>query len=258
MENLENIALSIDADNTQLSKMEAVLQEISLSGRIVIKRAYGNWKKPELKAWEKEIMRLAIKPIQQFDYVSRKNASDMALVIDMMDLLHDGSYDAFVIVSSDSDFTPLAIRLHESGVCVIGVGEKRTPESFRNSCDDFIFLENLGNPRETQAAEIKIRPAPLESIAPSASGHAAAEKGAPEEIEEIHNLLIKAFNKNDDGSGYVYVSTAGSFLKRAKPDFAPQNYGYSKLTRLLEDFPKRYKLRRSSTKGSTIVEYKCL
>lgn len=144
MEDLQSIVLLIDADNTQLSKLEDIIREISTHGRIVVKRAYGNWKKDVLKNWEEEIKRLAIKAEQQFDYVSGKNATDMALVIDTISLLHRGIYDAFVIVASDSDYTPLAIHLHESGVHVIGVGEKKTPISFRNSCDEFIFLENLG------------------------------------------------------------------------------------------------------------------
>ncbi len=113
MKNLESIVMLIDADNTQLSKLEAVIQEISAKGRIVVKRAYGNWRKETLKNWEEELKRLAIKAEQQFDYVSGKNATDMALVIDTLDLLHRGLYDAFVIVASDSDYTPLAIKLHE-------------------------------------------------------------------------------------------------------------------------------------------------
>ena len=137
MDNLQKIVLLIDADNTRLSKLEAVIQEISTHGRIVVKRAYGNWKKDALKHWENELKRLAIKAEQQFDYVSGKNATDMALVISTLDLLHSNLYDAFAIVASDSDYTPLAIRLHESGVYVIGVGEKKTPKAFRNACDEY-------------------------------------------------------------------------------------------------------------------------
>ncbi|MBQ9615607.1 MAG: NYN domain-containing protein, partial [Selenomonadaceae bacterium] len=127
MEKMDNkIAVMIDSDNTQLSKLESVLQEVSTHGRIVVKRAYGNWQKENLKHWESELKRLAIKAEQQFDYTVGKNATDMALVIDTITLLHRNIYDAFVIVSSDSDFTPLAIYLRESGVYVMGVGEKKT------------------------------------------------------------------------------------------------------------------------------------
>ena len=152
MKNLKKIVMVIDADNTQLSKLEAVIQEVSAKGRIVVKRAYGNWRKENLKNWEEELKRLAIKAEQQFDYVSGKNATDMALVIDTLDLLHNELYDAFVIVASDSDYTPLAIRLHESGVYVMGVGEKTTPVAFRNACDEFVFLENLNKNTEVRGS----------------------------------------------------------------------------------------------------------
>ena len=132
------------------------MREVSLHGRVVVKRAYGNWRKESLKNWESELSRLAIKAEQQFDYVTGKNATDIALVIDAVNLLHKGIYDAFVIVSSDSDYTPLAVNLHESGVYVMGVGEKKTPEAFRNSCDEFVFLEYISaspRPRQTQEEE---------------------------------------------------------------------------------------------------------
>ena len=125
MQELQKIAVVIDADNTQISKLEDVFHEISTRGRIVVKRAYGNWHKPTLKNWGEIIKRLAIKAEQQFDYVSGKNATDMALVIDTIELLYTNLYDAFVIVSSDSDYTPLAIKLREAGVYVMGVGEKK-------------------------------------------------------------------------------------------------------------------------------------
>ncbi|MEG1801171.1 MAG: NYN domain-containing protein, partial [Oscillospiraceae bacterium] len=126
IEELKKIAVLIDADNAQLSKMKAVLDEISTYGRITVKSAYGDWKKPILKNWEDEMKRLAVKPVQQFAYTTGKNATDIAMVIDAMDMLSTNIYDVFVLVSSDSDFTPLAIRLRESGVYIIGVGEEKT------------------------------------------------------------------------------------------------------------------------------------
>lgn len=127
----KKIAVLIDADNTQRTKLDEIIQEIATKGRIVVKRAYGNWAKEELKKWIDDLKRLAVKAIQQFDYTSRKNATDMAMVIDAMDLLYNNEYDAFVLVSSDSDFTPLAIKLHESGVYVYGVGKRNTSDSFK-------------------------------------------------------------------------------------------------------------------------------
>ena len=220
------IALLIDADNTQLSKIGAIIQELSAYGRIVVKRAYGNWKKNALKNWEGELKRLAIKAEQQFDYVSGKNATDMALVIDTMDLLHRESYDAFAIVASDSDYTPLAIRLHEDGVFVIGVGEKKTPEPFRNACDEFIFIENL----DEEESEVPV-------IRESATGGA----------DEIHRLLLRASDRYSDEEGFTDISQAGTYIKRVKPAFDVRTYKYRKLSDFICAFPKRYEVRREKT-----------
>jgi len=248
MENLQRIVMLIDADNTQIGKLEDVIGEISTHGRIVVKRAYGNWRKDVLKNWEKELKRLAIKAEQQFDYVNGKNATDMALVIDTMNLLHKGIYDCFVIVASDSDYTPLAINLHESGVYVIGVGEKKTPEAFRNSCDEFIFLENLG-----RANELKL---PI----PKADDD-EYEEDEPEEdydIEKIHNLLKIASDKYQDDEGFVNVSSAGQFIKRVRPDFDVRTFGYLKLPKLIEAFPDRYEIKKYKGKGTVlIIAYRC-
>ena len=234
MENLQRIALLIDADNTQLAKLEDVIQEISTHGRIVVKRAYGNWRKDTLKNWENELKRLAIKAEQQFDYVSGKNTTDMALVIDTMNLLHKGIYDAFVIVAS----------------------EKKTPEAFRNSCDEFIFLENLGeNIKEakskTESSEkaIEIEEECLET---------ATVDSTKEDISVIHNLLKIASDKYQDDEGYVNVSSAGQFIKRVKPDFDVRTFGFIKLPKLIEAFPRKYEIKKYPGKGKvTIIAYRC-
>lgn len=242
----------IDADNTQLSKLDAVIREISTHGRIVVKRAYGNWKKDTLKNWEGELNRLAIKAEQQFDYATGKNATDMALVIDTMNLLHRRLYDAFVIVASDSDYTPLAINLHESGVYVMGVGEKKTPEAFRNSCDEFIFLENLEDSRRKRRTSYFMK-------APEAAAVDDTKADKEDELEEIHNLLKLAFEKYQDDDGYVNLSSAGSFLKRAKPDFDSRTFGFLKLPQMIKAFPDRYEMKRYRGKGTTtIVAYRCI
>lgn len=254
MEDLRNIVLLIDADNTQLSKIESIIREISTHGRIVVKRAYGNWKKETLKNWENELKRLAIKAEQQFDYVSGKNATDMALVIDAVNLLHTKLYGAFVIVASDSDYTPLAINLHESGVYVMGVGEKKTPESFRNSCDEFVFLENLsGTVKETiQNVEQKDSE---EVTTVNVTETLSTEK---DNIDEVHNLLQIAAEKYQDDEGYVNVSAAGQYIKRVKPDFDVRTFGYIKLPKLIEAFPEKYEMKRYPGKGKvTIVAYRC-
>lgn len=254
MEDLRNIVLLIDADNTQLSKLEDVIREISTHGRIVVKRAYGNWKKDILKNWENELKRLAIKAEQQFDYVSGKNATDMALVIDAINLLHKNIYDAFVIVASDSDYTPLAINLHESGVFVMGVGEKKTPESFRNSCDEFVFLENI----ETKMREVDAGDRALNIGTGTKDAVNASQNEAKESMDAVHELLKIAWDKYQDDDGYVNVSSAGTFIKRVKPDFDVRTFGYIKLPKLIEAYPDRYEMKRYRGKGTVmIIAYRC-
>ena len=253
MKNLESIVMLIDADNTQLSKLEAVIQEISAKGRIVVKRAYGNWRKETLKNWEEELKRLAIKAEQQFDYVSGKNETDMAPVIDTLDLLHRGLYVAFVIVASDSDYTPLAIKLHESGVYVMGVGEKTTPVAFRNACDEFVFLENLN--KTTDSHQTK---AAGKNSGKKETEIAETEEPQGDEMREIHKLLRIAWDKYQENDGYVNVSSAGQYIKRAKPDFDARTYGFSKLPDLIEAFPRKYSIKRYKGKDTvTIIAYKC-
>ena len=271
--NLQKMVLLVDADNTQLSKLEAVIEEVSLHGRIIVKRAYGNWKKDTLKNWEPELKRLAIKAEQQFDYVAGKNATDIALVIDAMHLLYRGIYDAFVIVASDSDYTPLALDLHESGVYVIGVGEAKTPESFRNSCDDFIYLENLNDEPDEGGAdkedEGEPKDARVEKKAASKADDAKggtqkpAQKNGDEKLRQpgknamkkVHALLRLAWDKYQDAEGYVNIGAAGSYIKRARPDFDVRSYGYHKLPQLIEAFPDRYNF-KTSKKGH--VFYRCI
>lgn len=264
MDNLQRIALLIDADNTQVHKIEAVIREISTRGRIVVKRAYGNWKKDILKNWEGEIKRLAINANQQFDYVSGKNATDMALVIDAMDMLYKDLYDAFVIVASDSDYTPLAIRIHESGVYVIGVGEKKTPAPFVNACDEFILLENL----EDDSAARKKKTKKTKKSSSKKNSKASVKEvivDEPEEVEEddemedIHQLLRIAYEKYADDDGYVNVASAGQYIKRVMPEFDIRTYHHVKLPELLADFPDRYEIKKYPGKGTvTIIAYRCL
>ena len=155
----------------------------------------------------------------------------MALTIDTMDLLHRESYDAFAIVASDSDYTPLAIRLHEDGVFVIGVGEKKTPEPFRNACDEFIFLENLdeenGEEEEKESVSVK--------------------ENASASIEDVHRLLRRAGDRYEDEEGFTDISQAGAYIKRVKPDFDVRTYKFKKLSDLIAAFPKKYEVRREKS-----------
>lgn len=269
MNDLKKIAVVIDADNMQLAKISEVLSALSARGRVIVKRAYGNWRKDALKNWGPEIKRLAIKSEQQFDYVTGKNATDMALVIDTMDLLHTGLYDAFAIISSDSDYTPLAIKLRESGVYVFGVGEKHTSESFRNACDEFLFLENFSpvvpaapvsvthpapaapavEPVEPDKPKTdEVQPAPAKPSAP-----AKRETVQPDSIEELHALIRLAYDTRAE-NGYLNSAVLGHFLRQVKPEFDSSKYGYKTLSKLLLAFPEQYEVRRHPTG----LEYKCI
>lgn len=256
MGELLKIVVVIDSDNTQLTKISDVFQEISTRGRIVVKRAYGNWRKESLKKWEAECKRLAIRAVQQFDYVSGKNASDMALLIDTIELLYRNIYDTFVIVSSDSDYTPLAIKLRESGVYVIGVGEKKTPVSFKNACDEFLLLENLSFASDTVSEETGTDSEKAVEAEESAD---SVKAGNMDDINEVHDLLKKAHDRYQKGDGFANVAAVGSFLMRTKSDFDCRTYGYTKLPALLEAFPDKYELKRYKGKGTvTIVAYRCI
>ena len=297
MNEFQKIALLIDADNAQSSKIEAILKEVSAYGRIVIKRAYGNWSKPSLQSWEKEIKRFAISAIQQFDFASGKNASDMALTIDAMELLYTGKYDCFSIVSSDSDFTSLAIKLHEAGVYVIGYGKRDTVESFRNACDEFNYVEDLGRSLEVipvpeKPKTGKTRKKTSKVVQEAAAGTAAEERAAentgkaggkaaekagdkaedraetkaqPEEstgygtltIRELEELLHIAEEKYADDTGYVNVATAGTYIKRVRSDYSIKAFGYSKLSEYIRDNPKKYEVEERDGKGTKLLMYKC-
>ena len=146
-----SIALLIDADNSPASKIEEILDELAKYGVINIRRAFGNWKSPHLKGWEAVLHDYAIQPMQQFAYTKGKGATDAAMIIDAMDLLYTKDLNGFCIVSSDSDFTPLVMRIRANGLKVFGFGEKKTPEPFVNACSKFLYLENLGEPEPAAA-----------------------------------------------------------------------------------------------------------
>ena len=240
------LVILIDADNASADIIEPLLEEIAKYGVASVKRIYGDWSNGNLKKWQEVLLPHAIIPIQQFSYTKGKNATDMAMVIDAMDLLYSRIFDGFCIVSSDSDFTPLAIKIHESGIYVIGVGKKTTPESFKNSCDEFILLENLESNKELAIADTKNEDDENEGNMQN------------NDINEIHNLLSIAFDKYQDDDGFVNVSSAGTYIKRAKPDFDSRTYGYDKLPRLIEAFPDKYEVKKYPGKGKVnIIAYKC-
>jgi uncharacterized LabA/DUF88 family protein len=207
----QKLAVLIDADNAQASVIQELLAEVSRYGTATIKRAYGDWTTTNLKGWKDVLHTMAIQPIQQFAYTSGKNATDSALIIDAMDVLHTGSVDGFCLVSSDSDFTRLATRIREAGLVVYGFGERKTPEPFVAACDKFIYTEILRTePEETKPGK--------EPVA---------------ELPKLKPMVLNALNAIAREDGWTTLSALGSQINRSHPSFDPRNYGVAKLGELI-------------------------
>lgn len=207
------LAVLIDADNASAKIADGLFEEIAKIGEASVRRIYGDFSGTRSKAWADILSKHAIIPQQQFAYTTGKNASDITLVIDAMDLLHSGRFDGFCLVSSDSDFTRLAARIREEGVDVFGFGEQKTPESFRQACRRFIYTENLLP--EAQATGSRKPAKPLQSLA-----HA----------KRILNRIISEVESED---GWVTLSHVGHQLANLASDFDPRTYGFSKLSDLV-------------------------
>lgn len=215
-----HIALLIDADNSPAAKIGLILTELSTFGVTNVRRAYGNWKKAELKGWEEKLHEHAIRPMQQFDYSKGKNASDMAMVIDALELLYTDRPDAFGIVSSDADFTPLVMHLRAKGAAVYGFGAAKTPEPFVNACSRFLFLEKLG----------------ADELGESGEAAPAAPLRVPtvqlKQDAKLVTLLRNAVQAAADESGWARVGAVGQQIGN-QASFDSRNYGYATLTKLL-------------------------
>lgn len=253
LDNLKKIAVMIDADNAQYSKLSGIISEISAFGRIVVKRAYGDWSNITLKNWKTVLNELAIQPIQQFSYTSGKNSTDASLIIDTMDLLYSNKFDAFVIVSSDSDFTKLASRLRESEMFVVGVGEKKTPVSFRNACDNFIFVENIG----VLDVEPEVVKSKIKSEQKTIKTEISEVIEVDQDILELKKLLTTAWDLYKDDDGWANVSSTGTYIKRLRPDFDPRTYNATKLPEIIENLDKDFEMKKYPGKGTVnIIAYK--
>lgn len=235
--NGRHIALLIDADNVSHTKIGAIVAELSKYGTANIRRAYGDWASQSLKGWRDKLHAFAIRPVQQFSYSSGKNATDIAIVIDAMELLYTQKLDGFAIASSDADFTPLIMALKANGQDVFGFGERKTPEPFVNACSTFLYLDSLVDPDAPAPA-----PAPAKRPKATAAKPAQAEPTAPAEPERRPPLaqdakLVTALRggveaaERDDG--WAVLSTAGSRVKRQAP-IDPRNYGVRNFPQLFE------------------------
>jgi uncharacterized protein (TIGR00288 family) len=216
------IALLIDADNSPASKIDDILNELSAFGETSIRRAYGNWTKSELKGWAEVLHDKAIRPIQLYDYSRRKNASDIALVIDAMELLYTDEPEAFGIVSSDADFTPLVMHLREKGAAVYGFGAQKTPAPFVSACSRFLFLDQLGADTDDEDEGEDETPKPQLRVSTAKLRQDAA----------LVRLLRNAVKLSADEEGWAFVGSVGQHISN-QSSFDPRNYGYASLSKLL-------------------------
>ena len=254
------IALLIDADNAPADKIDEILTELSTLGEINVRRAYGNWTKSGLQGWQNRLLEFAIRPIQQFDYSKRKNATDMAMTVDAMELLYTERPDAFGIVSSDADFTPLVMHMRARGAAVYGFGAAQTPKPFVNACSRFLYLESLvseadevttgregvevaaaGSGRRGEAApaagaEAQPKAGDEEDVpAPGIPAHPATLRVPTAQLRQdtrLMNLLRFAVQASEDETGWARVGAVGTQIGN-KTSFDPRNYGYATLSKLL-------------------------
>lgn len=221
------LAVLIDADNVPYSNIKGMMEEITKYGTPTTKRIYADWTKPNSNGWKSVLLEHAITPIQQYSYTTGKNSSDSALIIDAMDLLYSYKVDGFCIVSSDSDFTRLAIRLRESGMKVIGMGEKKTPNAFIVACDRFVFIEVLENgPKKKKPKTVSVSSTDTKKV---------TEKEKTIKIDDTTiDLIEDAIDAISDDDGWAFLGDVGNLIVKNKPEFDPRSYGFSKLTPMLK------------------------
>jgi uncharacterized LabA/DUF88 family protein len=228
----QRFAVLIDGDNAQASLLPQILAEVSKFGLITIKRIYGDWTTTNMNSWKPALHKYAIQPIQQFRYTVGKNATDSAMIIDAMDLLHSNDVDGFCIVASDSDYTRLATRIREDGLFVIGVGERKTPEAFTNACNQFIYCENLTEIREAKKKR---------------------KRKGKSDVSDPHPLLLQAFEMVAKEEEWVHLSTMGYILRQLDPAFDPRTFGHERLQSLIKDYPETFVLKRDDSKTPPVV-----
>ncbi|MCM4156106.1 NYN domain-containing protein [Gramella sp. AN32] len=220
-----NLAVLIDGDNIPSAHIKEMMEELAKYGNPTIKRIYGDWTKPHLNKWKNVLLENAIHPIQQYGYTQGKNATDSAMIIDAMDILYSNKVQGFCIVSSDSDFTRLATRLREASMKVIGIGEKKTPDPFIVACDKFIYIEILkAQSKEGTEQEEKQK---------GGKKQANLDKITPKVIR----LISQTINDVADEEGWAFLGDVGSLLQKKQPNFDSRNYGFQKLTPMINSIP---------------------
>lgn len=235
MEEMKNFALLIDADNVSTKYVKIIFDELSSYGTVSIRRIYGNWAKKY--DWnESALLEYSIQPIQQFDYTKGKNATDMLMVIDAMDILYSGNVDGFCIVTSDSDFTKLAMRLREDRMYVIGMGESKTPAALVKACDRFVHLDLIAEEESKHTLPAKQK-----------------NETAVTSVEQIEEEIISYINSNENEEA-ISLSSVGSHLKQKFTDFDVRNYGYSQLSVFVREKCGRLKLENQKNGYCVMIE----
>ncbi len=223
------LAILIDADNTSPQYTKAIFEEIASLGEASVRRCYGDFSSPQMRGWSKVTAEFGLVPHHQPANTIGKNASDIALVIDAMDLLHTSRFDGFVLVSSDSDFTRLASRIREQGLDVYGIGQRKTPEAFVRACKRFIYLENIDAGPIREAKKQQAKDAPPDVAAPE-----LAPESGPRSLNEARDLILKAMDSIDQDDEWYALGPLGQFVVAANPDFDTRSYGKKKLSDLVQ------------------------
>lgn len=218
-----NIAVLIDGDNAQAKLVQEILDEVSKYGKATIRRIYGDWTSPHLNSWKSLINEHSFSPVQKFSYTTGKNSTDSSLIIDAMDILHSHKIDGFCIVSSDSDFTGLAKRIREEGLFVMGIGEKKTPNAFVQSCEIFTYTETISKANITESVS---------------DNKTKAKKSAPPSNQMNLKTIDKAFNISINEEEEVSIAKVGLNIRKIDPSFDTRTYGFKNLTSLFASLSK--------------------
>lgn len=238
----KRLAVLIDADNVPRGTLTGIMEEAAIYGNPTIKRIYGDWTSPNIANWKASLLENAVVPIQQYGYTTGKNSTDSAMIIDAMDILYSERVDGFVLVSSDSDFTRLAVRLREAGMYVIGIGEKKTPGPFIAACDKFIYIDVI---RQHAAESRAIQDG--ETDQEEGAGRAQERKSRVQKVKtekiprNIVNMIAQSvadLSTVSDDCGYVFMGELGNLLVKKKPDFDCRNYGYKTLSAMIKSIDR--------------------
>ncbi|MBK6794328.1 MAG: NYN domain-containing protein [Anaerolineales bacterium] len=235
------IAMLIDGDNAQAGLLAQMLVEAGRHGQVTVRRIYGDWTTSSMNSWKDTLNFHAFQPIQQFRYTIGKNATDSAMIIDAMDILHTGVVDGFCLVSSDSDYTRLATRIRETGIFVMGIGEKKTPKPFVNACDVFVYTENLVTTKKTAPTQKPVK--------------GGAKKKEDQELDPVP-MLTQAFEMAVQQDGWAALSSMGNALYQLDPAFDPRTYGHKQLSKLISKYKDRFEIRLQDIDGSTLFHVK--